>query len=218
MPQAPDIRLTSDKCLSGRKGRKANPIQILFLTLVKTNSSFRALTSSPPLNHFLPGRTQKYSPVQRKNFPPAHFTPLPTDNKSTWALLGGERAWTIFSAGGGFRWFHILDSGAHPCTSMLIAHPCTWRYIQTGRGLHSDLDPFVSLQLLQIRDGCTAIQGLHSGIWYLDIWYVCFLSTPCHMDKSSSISHLETTGNQFALCVFFSSCVAWCWITAISML
>ena len=97
------------------------------------------------------------------------------------------------------------------CTSMHIHAHCSSMHMKVHpnwKGLHSDLDPFVSLQLLQIRDGCTAIQGLHSGIWYLDIWYVCFLSTPCHMDKSSSIFHLETTGNNFALCVFFSSCVA----------
>ena len=45
MPQAPDIRLTSDKSLAGRKGRKANPIQIQSLTQDKTTSSFLLTTN-----------------------------------------------------------------------------------------------------------------------------------------------------------------------------
>ena len=118
MPQAPDIRLTSDKCLSGRKGRKANPIQILFLTQDKTNSSFRADQFSPSE----PFLSRAHPEIFPKNFPPAHFTALPTDNKSTWALLGGERAWTIFSAGEGFRWISHLG---FRCTPMHIHAHCS---------------------------------------------------------------------------------------------
>ena len=80
-----------------------------------------------------------------------------------------------------------MHTHAHPCSLLIHAHEGTSK-------LEGFAFRFRSICVFAIAaDGFTSIQGLHSGIWYLDIWYVCFLSTPCHKDKSSSISHLETT-------------------------